>query len=412
MFADCSALEGKCVQQLMMENGQWNYTLLQRWFHPELLKAIINIQINPCSADTVELQKFCHGKTVSGLAFEQVLNIRFNLMEDGYYKWLNKLKLSKKVEMFWWRLGNASIPTNLYLKNCKLLEDDLCARGCATVENYEHISVQCKYLVEIINKLIAWGIPIPIFNSMDHCLIELKKISEKNLGVVQIYCTIVYFSWKNRNEIKHGKSALPSYSVASNALYVAITKSNPSLSNLSTNLFRESYISWCPPPKEWMKINIDASLTHSGLAGIGGIFRDCIGRFILAFGRKMIHWDIAQLEMGAILSVKDYVKSWMRDYKGVIIESDNLNVINYIQKSLKQDKSTMIFNLVSDSLFVNDFNKVVFVHAYRERNKVANLCATMALEDSFYFDSFSFDDIPLLMANLMKEEYHPPDGCT
>ncbi|XP_020704889.1 uncharacterized protein LOC110115844 [Dendrobium catenatum] len=161
-----------------------------------------------------------------------------------------------------------------------------------------------------------------------------------------------------------------------------------------------------------MKINIDASLTSSGLVGIGGVFRDCNGRFILAFGKKMMHWDIAQLEMGAILSVKDYVKSWMSDYKGVIMESDNINVINYIQKSLKQNKGTMIFNLVSDSLFVNGFNKLVFVHAYRDCNKVANLCATMALDDSFYFDSFSFDDIPPLKANLIKEEYHPLHVCT
>ncbi|XP_020688820.1 uncharacterized protein LOC110104172 [Dendrobium catenatum] len=205
-------------------------------------------------------------------------------MEEGYYKWLNKLKLSKKVETFWWRLGNASIPTNLYLKNQKLFDEDACARGCDMVEDYEHISVNCKHLVDIINQLNAWGILIPTFNSLDHCLTELKQISGKNLGVVQIYCTIVYFSWKNRNEIKHGKSALPYYAVAANALFVAITKATSYLSYWSTNLLRESSISWCPPPKDWMKINVDASLTPSGLAGIGGIFRDCFGRFIDTLG--------------------------------------------------------------------------------------------------------------------------------
>ncbi|XP_028552855.1 uncharacterized protein LOC110106100 [Dendrobium catenatum] len=334
--ADIGALEGKCVHHLM-KNGQWDYSLIEKWFHPELLNAISKIHVHPDCADKVELQKICHGKTISGFAFEQVLNRRFNFMEEGYYKWLNKLKLSKKVETFWWRLSNASIPTNLYLKNRKLFDDDTCARGCDMVEDYEHISVNCKHLVDIINQLNSWGIPIPTFNSLDHCLIELKQISGKNLGVVQIYCTVVYFSWKNRNEIKHGKSALPYYVVAANALFVAITKATSYLSYWSTNLLRESSISWCPPPKDWMKINVDASLTPSGLAGIGGIFRDCFGRFILAFGRTLIHWDIAHLELDAILSVKDYVKSWMKDYKGVIIESDNLNVIKYIQNSLKQD---------------------------------------------------------------------------
>ncbi|PKU72695.1 Putative ribonuclease H protein [Dendrobium catenatum] len=160
-----------------------------------------------------------------------------------------------------------------------------------------------------------------------------------------------------------------------------------------------------------MKINVDASLTSSGNAGIGGVFRDCKGRFILAFGKKMVHWDISQLELRAILLVKEYVKRWMRDYKGVIVESDNINVITYIQNSLKQNKGLMDFSLVRDSLFMNDFNKTIFLHAYRKCNKVANLCATLALENSFYFDSFSFGDIPPLMANLIMKECHSFDVC-
>ncbi|PKU87614.1 Putative ribonuclease H protein [Dendrobium catenatum] len=152
-FADCSALEGLCVQHLMLDNGQWNSNLLQNWFHPELVKVISNIQINSSNVDMLEMQNFCPGRTISGLAFEKVLRRKFNLTDDGYYNWLKKLKLSKKVEMFWWRLGNASIPTNLYLKNRKL-DIDSCARGCNTVENYEHIIIQCKYMVEIINQLV------------------------------------------------------------------------------------------------------------------------------------------------------------------------------------------------------------------------------------------------------------------
>ncbi|KAI0519500.1 hypothetical protein KFK09_006949 [Dendrobium nobile] len=411
IFADCAALEGVCVQQLMLENGQWNIVLLQEMFHPKMVMMISLIQVNFCRDDLLEMQKFCPGRTVSALAFEQVLKGRFSLDDDDYCNWLNKLKLSKKVETFWWRLGKSAIPTNLYLNNRKLMDNDSFARGCHMVKNYEHIIVQCKYLIDIIKQIVGWGISITIFHSLDHCFKELKRILAKHLGIVQIYCTIIYFSWKNRNQVKHGKTELPSYVVDSNALLVAITKTSPSLSNWSTNLLRESQISWCPPLKEWMKINVDASLTSSGLAGICGMFRDCNGRFIIAFGKKMIHWDIAQLEMGAILSVKDYVKSWMQDYKGVIVESDNINVITYIKNSLKQNNGIMDFKSVRDSLFVNDFNKVVFLHAYRKCNKVANLCATMDLENSFYFDSFSFDDIPPLMVKLIKEEYPPFEVC-
>ncbi|KAI0530859.1 hypothetical protein KFK09_000407 [Dendrobium nobile] len=185
---------GLSLQQLMLENGHWNTDLHQEKFHPELVKMISSIKVDSSRDDLLEMQKFCPGRIVSGLAFEQVLRRRFSLIDNDYYNWLNKLKLSKKVEMFWWRLGDSSIPTNLYLKNRKLLDDDSCARGCVMVESYEHIMVQCKCLIEIINQLVGWGISIPIFHSLDNCLKELKKISANNLGTVQIYCTIVYFS--------------------------------------------------------------------------------------------------------------------------------------------------------------------------------------------------------------------------
>ncbi|PKU64482.1 hypothetical protein MA16_Dca008405 [Dendrobium catenatum] len=96
------------------------------------------------------------------------------------------------------------------------------------------------------------------------------------------------------------------------------------------------------------------------MAGIGGIFKDYRGRFILAFGKKLIHWDIAQLEMKATFTVKDYVKDWMLDFKGVIVESDNINAITYLQNSLKSNKCNLDNNSFKDSFFFNDFNKLVF----------------------------------------------------
>ncbi|XP_020681242.1 uncharacterized protein LOC110098680 [Dendrobium catenatum] len=88
---------------------------------------------------------------------------------------------------------------------------------------------------------------------------------------------------------------------------------------------------WYPPPPDWIKVNIDTSLCPSYKAGIGDVFHDHKGRFLMAFGQKWIHWDIASLELQAILSIKDVVKYWMFAYKGLIIEGDNKIVINFIQ---------------------------------------------------------------------------------
>ncbi|XP_020683862.1 uncharacterized protein LOC110100615 [Dendrobium catenatum] len=250
-------------KQLLTFNGGWNSELLQRAFHSELILLIFQIQIEDVEEDNIELLKWCSGKTISALVYEQMLINRYNFDDVEYFKWLQKPKLSKKVEIFWWRLGKAAIPTNLFLKNHRISLMDSCERGCQVVESYEHIMVHCKYMVEVIMKVPEWGIMIPVFNSLEECLHELKRLSTSNSGIAKLYCSVIYLSWKNINYVKHGKDALSGSLVASNALFVAVSKSSPYLSSWGTNLLRESSNTWCPPPKEWIKINLDASLLSS-----------------------------------------------------------------------------------------------------------------------------------------------------
>ncbi|XP_020703924.1 uncharacterized protein LOC110115130 [Dendrobium catenatum] len=360
-FVDCFALEGMYVNQLLLNEGQWNYALLQEVFHPDLILLISKIQIYSGLEDRRELLRMYSSKSVSALSSEYILNCKFNMESNS----------TKKVEIFWWRLGKFAIPTNVYLNYHRIVVDYSCARGCNAVESYEHIMVHCKFMVEVLNQILDWGISIPVFHSLDSCLQELRRLTSRNSGTVKIYCTIVYLSWKNRNEVKHGKDALPSSVVASDALSLAITKASPHLSNWGTNLLRESRESWCPPPKDWMKINVDASLLRSNCAGIGGIFRDHKGRFILAFGKNRVHWDITKLELEAVFSIREYIRSWMLEYKGVIIESDNLNIIKFIQDSFKNNKWIVDSWPSEELLFFNDFHKVVFQHVHRRCNKEA-----------------------------------------
>ncbi|PKU86347.1 hypothetical protein MA16_Dca002178 [Dendrobium catenatum] len=96
-----------------------------------------------------------------------------------------------------------------------------------------------------------------------------------------------YYGRHLRNKVKHG-------GVEDSAAYIASNVISFAASSYQNNLISESYgvnqpsqlfcNYWHPPPPEWTKINIDATLLRFNKAGVGGFVRDKEGRFLLAFG--------------------------------------------------------------------------------------------------------------------------------
>ncbi|KAI0524614.1 hypothetical protein KFK09_003991 [Dendrobium nobile] len=66
----------------------------------------------------------------------------------------------------------------------------------------------------------------------------------------------------------------------------------------------------------------------------GGVFRNHKGSLLLAFGKTVLHWDISVLEFMATQIIKEMMKDWMFKFKGIIIEGDNVNVIENLQKAM------------------------------------------------------------------------------
>ncbi|KAI0510967.1 hypothetical protein KFK09_011583 [Dendrobium nobile] len=115
--------------------------------------------------------------------------------------------------------------------------------------------------------------------------------------------------WSNRNKVKHGKTGDSNVMIA---LIRGLYRSDHWDAYQSVGLFSDK---WHPPPPEWLKINIDASLKENYEASIGGIVRNCKGRFVLAFGHGKLHWDITQMELSAFKSLKEALQGWLQGAK-------------------------------------------------------------------------------------------------
>ncbi|KAH0450152.1 hypothetical protein IEQ34_020844 [Dendrobium chrysotoxum] len=103
--------------------------------------------------------------------------------------------------------------------------------------------------------------------------------------------------------------------------------------------------------------------------------------------------------MLAIKSMKEVIKDWMFKFKGVIVESDNSNVISVLQHALADG-----FKGEEDFDYFNEFKFVIFKCIDRSSNKLADMCANFALISNFVWEDLIFNKIPPSFASLLKEE--------
>ncbi|KAI0493816.1 hypothetical protein KFK09_023941 [Dendrobium nobile] len=322
-----------------ISEGIWDAQNLRKFFGKDFIDIIMKTQIfKDKEADFLVLIKQNSGMTIPGLIKKAEAS---GLEVDLLWKWIKKAKLNSWVETFWWRLKRNAIPSMHFLCCRRIAKNANYPRGCDCNEDMEHIVCGCLKIKEIIQHLNHWGFGFPLFNSIEQCLRWMEiNVSKKGM-MVKLYCILVFLSWKSRNKRLHGGTEDNSSFIASEAIVQASVSNKYSFSNMGfwdVNQSLRLSNAWHPPPPNWIKVNVDASLISSYKAGIAAVFRDSKGRFLYAYGKSFIHWDIGQLELLAINSIKEEIKEWMFKYDGILIEGDNSNIISYFKKTRNKGK--------------------------------------------------------------------------
>ncbi|CAL1391272.1 unnamed protein product [Linum trigynum] len=88
-------------------------------------------------------------------------------------------------------------------------------------------------------------------------------------------------------------------------------------------------ISWTPPSRGWVKLNLDgASNGNPGLAGAGGVLRDEAGQWISGFVAKIGEASAVLAELWAFYYGLEL--AWKAGCRTVMIESDSQLAIHLI----------------------------------------------------------------------------------
>ncbi|KAI0524684.1 hypothetical protein KFK09_004066 [Dendrobium nobile] len=149
-FVNCLESNEFKLNSFILE-GKWNTDQFQLIFGEQLVKLITQntIQVDR-GYDLIELNSKFSRKSIAALAFQAFTE---HNGRSAIWNWMKKLKLRPKVELFWWRLCNDSIPSNDFLFRRKLSSLSGCPRGCEEDENGGHIAGNCAKLHVVISIL-------------------------------------------------------------------------------------------------------------------------------------------------------------------------------------------------------------------------------------------------------------------
>jgi ribonuclease HI len=152
---------------------------------------------------------------------------------------------------------------------------------------------------------------------------------------MQIIITITYSMWLARNKKVFQNHDIPANETVETALRALQEyNQNKSLDQITSTAIHPSVAcdntSWSPPPKAYLKLNVDAHLSSDGHLGLGLVLRDEDGRIVGASTKAQP--GSGNMELSETLGLVEALRMIeMLKLRSVIIEMDAATIVRAIQ---------------------------------------------------------------------------------
>lgn len=158
-------------------------------------------------------------------------------------------------------------------------------------------------------------------------------------------------------------------------------------------------ISWTPPPINVIRLNVDgAVLANPGRGGVGGVFRDSNGSWVLGFMKACAHTTPLQAELLAILHGLRLANE--RNYTPLEVHTDSATSVSIISNS-----HACFTNLISECRYLlKKLRPTTLKHVFREENGVADAIAKEAARVAYFDDVKTFSGVPALDMKEMESD--------
>ena len=136
---------------------------------------------------------------------------------------------------------------------------------------------------------------------------------------------------------------------------------------------------WCPPPRDWLKINVDTAVdAEKQVTGLGVVIRDSDGKCKAAAVKTSKFFGSVVMAEAAAMEWGLQVASSIGVTNGVV-ESDSLEVVELVNK--KSTNMSEVFWVISEILEKQKtFQNFKAQHVLRTWNGIAHALAKLALQ--------------------------------
>ncbi|OIT30140.1 putative ribonuclease h protein, partial [Nicotiana attenuata] len=360
--------------------GAWDTSSLSFDLPPHILNIITSVFIPSVTTkeDTLIWALTPNGKFSQNSAYSFIHNsAQLSPPGDlGKFKWLWKLQVPNKIKFFIWSLTHRRLSTRTMLSSMGINCPTLCQYCNAGQEDIDHIFFVCPIAAQFWNAIRSKSTSPPPTNPLNsthlwQTIWPATKGGNFNehlhWAVLIPFCLWHIWLTRNNNVFNNKRELINAKNTIAKATEFQLLKG--SSNNTCTH---QMMLKWEPPPRGCFKLNTDGVIKGKvGIGGIGGIFRNHNGDWILGYMENIPHTSILEAEFRAL--IKGLQLAEQNNLLPLHIDTDSAEIIGMLEGNLIFDPL-----ICECRLLIQRMGRVVVRHAFREQNRVADALAKEA----------------------------------
>ncbi|MCH91756.1 retrotransposon protein putative unclassified, partial [Trifolium medium] len=274
---------------------QWQEDTINQCFYPIEAAQICQIPLtNTMDEDIISWQGTKDGNYIVKYGYHAIMewnsansnNAQPSNHNENNDSWSNLWKLSnppKQLHLIW-RILHKAIPVKTNLMSKGIICDSLCPRRNQGPETIDHIFLHCEWARQV---WFSSPLTITTTNSHTQSFSDWFNYMQRNTtqDCIQIITTITYSIWLARNnKIFQNKDTPVNIAIDCALKILRDYQHNITLTRHESTVSQPSIAcnnkSWSPPPRSYLKLNVDAHLLDDGHWGLGLVLRREDGRCV------------------------------------------------------------------------------------------------------------------------------------